>query len=139
MKKRLLCTCISLLLLASCHSDPEEEAESPQEHRVAQLLTGVYAGTIPCGDCPGIDIEISFFTDHTFCRTTYNQGSDIDKTKMDIGSWKVSEDSLITIQIEKNEATQYYKLRTAQELAMLTKDKETVAGELADKYVLRKR
>lgn len=139
MKKRLLCTCISVFLLVSCHRDSPEVKESAQEQQIAHALNGIFAATIPCGDCPGIDIEISFFKDHTFCRTTYNRGSDIDKTKMDIGSWEVDADSLITIHIEKNEATQYFKLNSAQELAMLTKEKEAVAGELADKYVLRKR
>jgi uncharacterized lipoprotein NlpE involved in copper resistance len=139
MKKRLLGTIAGLLLLTSCHANKPEIAETPTQKQIAARVAGVFAATIPCSDCPGTDIEISFFKDHTFCRTTYNRGADPEKTKVEKGSWTVESDSIVTIELEKNLSLQYYKLRTPQELAMLTKDKQAVAGELANKYLLHRR
>jgi uncharacterized lipoprotein NlpE involved in copper resistance len=139
MKKRLLCTITGFLLLASCHADKPEKPETPEQRKIAAQVAGVFVGTIPCSDCPGTDIEINFFKDHTFCRSTYDREADLEKTKIEKGTWTVDSDSVVTIELEATLAMQYYKLRTRQELAMLTKEKQAVAGELANKYLLRRK
>src|SRR6188508_1256182 len=64
MKAWFLTITISLLLIASCKvpSQPADKTPSAADTIAAKVqekvVTDIYSGVIPCGDCPGIVVDL---------------------------------------------------------------------------------
>lgn len=57
----------------------------------------VFQGTIPCADCPGIDLTVSLYADSTFALEQVYQDRDPSSTWRDAGSW-VDEGGVLVLQ-----------------------------------------
>ncbi|MDO5615815.1 MAG: copper resistance protein NlpE N-terminal domain-containing protein [Cruoricaptor ignavus] len=112
MKKTILPILFGGLLLASCNQKTEQTAE--MEHATADSLStkmansgdstetsvdwdGTYKGTIPCADCPGIEITLTLNSDKTYIMGSKYQERE-NANFSDKGTFDWSEDgSFITL------------------------------------------
>lgn len=133
-----------LLILAgffmSCN-----QPSSEQDEKVADIDTlenseefnGVFNGTIPCADCPGIETVLEFSPDHTFREhlTYLERNADFSAA----GQWKM-QDSLIAVTYADSGAQQrYYKVLNDSTIVMLDGDRKEITGPIADHYLLRRK
>ena len=94
---------------------------------------GVYKGTVPAADCPGIELTLTLKKDRTY---TYHwayidrKDADFDET----GTFTVK-DNLLTL-TEKGGEVSYFKVQEGS-LVMLNNEKQPATGALADAYVLK--
>ena len=92
---------------------------------------GVYKGTVPAADCPGIELTLTLKKDRTY---TYHwayidrKDADFDET----GTFTVK-DNLLTL-TEKGGEVSYFKV---QEGSLVNNEKQPATGALADAYVLK--
>jgi uncharacterized lipoprotein NlpE involved in copper resistance len=98
---------------------------------------GTYSGTVPCADCPGIDVELTLNSDFTYSMTLVYQ--DRQETFAYSGAFEWNDDETqITLQNASSDGGfQYYKFQDGM-LVLLTISGETVTGEFADMYLLHK-
>jgi len=94
---------------------------------------GVYKGTTPAADCPGIELTLTLKKDRTY---TYHwlyidrKDAEFDET----GTFTVK-DNLLTL-TEKGGEVSYFKVQEGS-LVMLNDEKQPATGALADAYVLK--
>ena len=60
---------IALATAAGLSACAHREAASQQEIAAQAGIAGSYAGTIPCADCPGIDVTLAFAADGSYSET----------------------------------------------------------------------
>ncbi len=94
---------------------------------------GVYQGTLPCADCPGIKTTLTLNPDNTFVyKTCYLEEKD--GTFSSKGIYTIKEDLLT---IEENGHPIHF-LMEGNELHMLDANLKPATGELASRYTLKK-
>ena len=103
-----------------------------------KAFAGLYAGIVPCADCPGIDTSIAFTPEGTYSMSeTYQEeggGSFVTK-----GTWTVREDGK-TVQLDpedKEERDRWYEVVSATELRALDRDGKAIDSKLD--YSLRRK
>ncbi len=96
---------------------------------------GTYQGTLPCADCPEIDITITLHQDGTYeLKQNYQGEEDGQRTSEGQFSWNESEDTITLINEE--EPNQYF---VGEDVLMkLDMNGEIVTGELSAHYNLFK-
>ena len=94
---------------------------------------GVYKGTVPAADCPGIELTLTLKKDRTY---TYHWAY-IDRKDADFDETGTStvKDNLLTL-TEKGGEVSYFKVQEGS-LVMLNNEKQPATGALADAYVLK--
>ncbi len=130
-------------LISSCNdADGNKEnktEETPVETPAKETVSfqGIYTGTTPCADCPGIYMVSEFYPDSTYYQTmTY---IDRDTKATDSGKWKL-QDSVITVSFQgDNSQDRYFKVMNDSSLRMLDADKNIITGELEKYYILQKK
>jgi len=99
-----------------------------------QEYCGVYEGTLPAADAPGIKTTVSLDKAQNFTvRMVYIDKKDGDFTEK--GTFSRDHD-VLTFKQSNGEVT-YYRIENGQ-LRLLNQDKEPVSGALAEHYILKK-
>jgi len=147
MKKSLF----SLLLMAvvvACSSGAKKQQASEEEviesveivddgHYAENSLDywGVYKGTLPAADCPGIETTLVINEDDTFSLTSVY--IDRDTTIEGKGTYTL-EKGYLTLTFEDADQEEQYYFIGENTATRLNADKEFVEGDLASQYVLNK-
>ena len=95
---------------------------------------GVYRGTFPAADCPGIETTLTLGADGAY--TLHMKYIDRDSEFDESGKYDVR-DNLLTLMPSGGGSAEYYKVEENR-LRRLDAEKRPVAGVLADCYVLDK-
>ena len=124
--RRLLFSAAALLLAAGC--TPAEDTALFQE------TAGIYEGTLPAADCPGIRTTLYLKADKTYSRTSdyLERGVKLDEA----GEWTIDKKGLIHMKPLKDEA--YLLKKSDGAVSFLMPDGKPIEGELAPLYVLKK-
>lgn len=71
-------------------------------------VEAVYAGTIPCADCPGIDETITFYTDKTY--SDKNVYQERDTSYINNGTWSL-EGAIYQLTNTESKNSSYYQIQ----------------------------
>src|SRR5215831_18723822 len=95
----------SVGLIASCNSKSTKIALSDSTLKAADAgisAATVYIGTLPCGDCEGIDVSLQLDADSGYTMNSVYKGSRVDSNKnsfKDTGTWTMhGADTLVLVQ-----------------------------------------
>lgn len=129
---------IVAVIFVSCGSNPSKNADQQivDMHNAANSLDyqGVYKGTLPAADCPGIEITLTLADDGTFKIVShYIERNTFD----DKGTYTVDGNTLTLKYASKNNTVEYYKVEEGK-LLFLDKEKRPITGALATNYILNK-
>ncbi len=127
----------SLLFLNACGTPAGEKntalEATVKDPELAREAAGVYAGTVPCADCPGIDYRVNIKPDFTFeARMVYQERSE-EPTDLS-GSYAFTEDGILVLE-KQDPGMNYFKVEPAA-LVMLDLEGREITGDLADRYRL---
>lgn len=140
MKKLFILACVCLLTTSCNNKKNTNESKTTTEtidmHNAENSLDyeGVYTGTFPAADCPGINITLALNKDKTF-ELVSEYIDRKDATFKEYGTYTI-EGNMITL-INGGDK-QYYKVGE-NTLTALDSDKKEITGELAKYYVLQKK
>jgi copper homeostasis protein (lipoprotein) len=70
---------------------------SPAAQRVPQQLPALYAGTLPCADCPGIRLELDLRANHVFVQRMTYLGRIPEAVVDEIGQWSIQDDKVLIL------------------------------------------
>lgn len=115
-----------------------ENISTNDDHYARNSLSygGVYEGTTPCADCPGIDIVITLDYEGNYTKKMTYRDKEPDNVFTTSGKYTWDDSgSMITLTGEKDGGAYYKVIENA--LIMLDADKKEVTGPNVDKYVLR--
>lgn len=138
----------SLLMLAACGNQPAaEDKPVVMDSVVADTIVSaptvtaaLYAGTLPCADCAGVQTELTLRSD-----STWSMHIIYDKRKAkgpgsnefnESGKWMMHGNDTIHL-MGRTDAPSMY-IRTDSSLIQLGMDGKKIEGKLAEKYVLKK-
>lgn len=138
-----------VLILVSCgqkNKTTEEAVETPpvetaiiaDSHNARNSLdyTGVYKGILPCGDCEGIETEVTLDAENNFVKKTKYLGKDSSIFEEN-GSYAWNEaGNTVVLEGITDSPNQYFV--GENQLFQLDMDGNRITGELADKYILKK-
>ena len=135
----------AVALLAACGGNTQKKAasggaetvaEAPDMHTAETSLDylGVYKGTLPAADCPGIETTLTLAPDGSYA--LHLKYIDRDSEFDEKGAFTVKE-NLLTLTPSEGGQPQYYKVEENR-LRRLDAEKQPVTGALADNYVLQK-
>lgn len=140
--KKYVYLSLCVLCLAACGGNASRETKEETApvavgdgHYAENALdyTGIYAGTIPAADCPGIEVTLVLNDDSTFsCTYDYLERDASFESK---GVYRVEKNLLTTV--GEHADTTYYKVEENR-LRQLDARKEVIPGKLGEKYVLFK-
>lgn len=85
--RHLLLLC-PMLLLAACRAAPTPEALVAVAPPAAVPATGLFAGTLPCADCPGIRTTLQLRPDARFLLHELYEGRGEQAVASDFGHWQ---------------------------------------------------
>ena len=143
MRKYALLVLVAAAMF-SCNSNQkpnDQQAEKTESTEMKDMHTaensldywGVYEGTLPAADCPGIMTTLTINKDNTFTlHSVYIDRKDA--TFDEKGTYTVNGNILTTT--EGDGSNFFYKIEEGQ-LRMLDGDKQPVTGDLAEHYVLK--
>lgn len=97
-------------------------------------VAGTYQGTLPCADCPGMDYQLSLYSDHTFNELVAYRGRGQNIASVDTGHWKPATDS--TVMLVKKKDSSFF-LAADGRLTVLDAKGNRIGGVLASNYVLK--
>lgn len=110
----------------------ETAGMEPVENVKVSDFAGVYKGTIPAADCPGINVSLSIGRDGKFERTEEYIGKD---TFLIEGIYTIGGNVITTVSNTVVD-TVHYRVEDGA-LRMLDSDRKEVTGILADDYLLK--
>jgi len=161
----LLAIALATLAVAACKREPEApaapaapEAPAPAAEVQSAVISevdqnspasavpafdvkafaGLYAGVLPCADCPGIDTSINFTPEGGYSISeTYQDGTRSSFTGK--GTWTLREDgkTLLLDPEAKDENDRWYQIVSANELRALDRDGKPIDSKLD--YSLRRK
>lgn len=135
----LLCSCF---LMTACVNSSKINKEEKKSETVADMhnaensldVDGIYTGTFPAADCPGIETTLTLNKDNTFTlHSVYIDRKD--GTFDDKGTYTLDK-NLLTLKVD-GDSDQYYKVGE-NKLFRLDSDKREITGPLAEHYILTK-
>ncbi len=103
-----------------------------------KAFAGLYAGTLPCADCPGIDTSIAFTPEGGYSMSeTYQDGDS--SSFVTKGSWTLGEDgkTLLLDPEDKEERDRSYEIVSVNELRALDQAGKPIDSTLD--YSLRRK
>ena len=144
MKESLLILAAALAMV-SCGGNAQQKAATagtqqttaaaPDMHNAETSLDylGVYKGTLPAADCPGIETTLTLAPDGSYA--LHLKYIDRDSEFDEKGAYKVKGNLLTLTPMDGQ--LEYYKVEENQ-VRKLDADKQPVTGALAENYVLKK-
>lgn len=150
MKKLFIFSCVCLLAWAcgnssttsadttSTNTDTSAAVSPDMAHNSRNSLDyqGTYKGILPCADCSGMETEIQLSSGDSFVRKTKYLGKNEPNTMEETGTFTWNEAGN-TITLGGAQGATQYKVGE-NTLTQLDLQGNTISGQLADKYVLRK-
>jgi uncharacterized lipoprotein NlpE involved in copper resistance len=143
MKKLSVILLAATLSFISCHKTNKQpsgkQSGTVSEQGVqAEHINGVYKGTLPCADCPGIKTTLKFKQGNNVEKTTLYLESN-DTTTTTKGTYKVDKDDSTIIVMLPDQKKEFYRMKADTAIVRLNADKEEITGPLAKAYVLTKK
>lgn len=148
MKRKNVCLTVAavvcLFTLSGCNNKKKESAPAEEKttvvvdaHNSKNSLDyeGTYAGTTPCADCSGIEVEITLTGDQYKKKMVY-LGKEDNNTFEVSGAYSWNDAGSIIIL--NNDNTEQYQVGE-NALFMLDEKGERITGDLAEMYILRKK
>ena len=144
MKESLLILAAALAMV-SCGGNAQQKAATagtqqttaaaPDMHNAETSLDylGVYKGTLPAADCPGIETTLTLAPDGSYA--LHLKYIDRDSEFDEKGAYEVKGNLLTLTPMDGQ--PEYYKVEENQ-VRKLNADKQPVTGALAENYVLKK-
>ncbi len=132
MKKISCILAVLLLFTTACQFNKQFIADKKSEN-IPSAYHGVYKGTLPCADCPGIESKLVLNKDRT-CTYENNYMASSNGHVTYTGTYTVK-DNLLTLQTN---TTPIYFLARGQELLLLDDERQPAQGPLAPYYTLKK-
>lgn len=115
-----------------------EDSTSHQAHK-QQDWPGVYYGFLPCADCVGIKTTLALNKNGSYLTITQYAGkSEREFTEKGRYEWS-EQDGIITLTPRKGGTASQRYLVEANRLIQLDAQGKRVTGELAERYVLRRK
>lgn len=148
MKKIIILSAAALVALSSCGNRNQQKKTEQQAAATEQATTaadthnsrnsldwpGIYEGTVPCADCPGIRVKVTLEADGSYSKTmAYMEKPNIFITKGTF-SW---DDTGSRITLTDGQESEIYKVGENR-LTMLDQQGNAITGDLADMYILKK-
>ena len=145
MKESLLILAAALVMV-SCGGNAQQKAATagtqqttaaaPDMHNAETSLDylGVYKGTLPAADCPGIETTLTLKPDGTY--SLHEEYLERD-ARFDAEGAYTLHGNLLTLTPSEGGQPQYYKVEENR-LRRLDAEKQPVTGALADNYTLQK-
>ncbi|MBN9352279.1 MAG: copper resistance protein NlpE N-terminal domain-containing protein [Chitinophagaceae bacterium] len=135
MKKVILIAC-TFLFIISCKNKTQNQPAGNNENtdtlKHSDSFNGVFGGTTPCADCPGIYTIVNFSPDSSF--TEYLNYLERNSHFRDSGRW-IQKDSIITVTVGK-ESLRYFKILNDSTVSMLDGEGKPIEGDLAKHFIL---
>jgi heat shock protein HslJ len=120
----------------TCKNQQNQFSESSNSHNALDW-SGTYFGTVPCADCPGINVELTLRSDLTYTMTRVYQDRQGTFVSSGVFAWN-DEGSKIKLQTANNDAgVQHFQVGENM-LALLTASGEAVKDDNDDRYFLQK-
>ncbi|WP_435136056.1 copper resistance protein NlpE N-terminal domain-containing protein [Formosa sp. A9] len=136
MMKNISLFLVLAITIISCKSTSETSTDTPVGDTSQTSLdwNGIYVGTTPCADCPGIKTVIILNNDLTYTKQTKYLERPVDATsETGTFSWNAAGN---TVTLKANGNTQAYFVGEGT-LTHLDLNGKKITGDLADKYVLK--
>lgn len=130
--------CIGIALLSTGLSGcSQKDKQNNEQNIVPTDYLCLFQGTLPCGDCPGIETKVTFMPDSTAAITRLYLDSD-GTSETEYGTWSY-QDSTFTVETKSNDSipvqeTVCFKILPDEQIAMIGED-QIVKAE----YVLLKK
>ena len=93
----------------------------------ATTLPGTFTATLPCADCPGIDVSLALAPDGRYELTQVMQEQK-DGTTVEKGGWALDADQRLHLQPDGNAAEQLYAVDAIDRLTQLGRDGKRSGG-----------
>ncbi|HET6528565.1 MAG TPA: copper resistance protein NlpE [Balneolaceae bacterium] len=122
-------------VVSGCSVEKDEVQIIPDDKSLTEAVSGIWQGTIPCADCPGIQYELKLKPDHNYVGQSIYLGEDVEPF-IEKGHWEIREDSIITL--KKGTGKRYFKF-TGEVIKMLDRQKQPITSELAEFYILERK
>lgn len=131
----------AIIFLVSCNNIQQPGRETTNDNidtlKHSDKFNGVFAGTTPCADCPGIYTIMEFSPDSSYVENLryLERNSEF----WDTGKWQIK-DSVITVRYN-NDSSQirYFRIINDSTIRMLDADKNIITGALEKNYILKKK
>jgi uncharacterized lipoprotein NlpE involved in copper resistance len=126
-----------MLFQVSCNNGKDEKADNAIPQKSSTNFSGTFSGLIPCADCPGIEVTLSFSPDSSFIESMiYQERSSSFK---DSGQW-IKDGKMIKVRYNNKKASpHYFLIKSDSIIAWLDADKKEIEGPLKDHYILKKK
>lgn len=96
-----------------------------------------FSGLIPCADCPGIEVTLSFNPDSSFLESMIYQ--ERNSSFKDSGQW-LRDGKILKVKYSNEQATpRYFLIKSDSTIAWLDADKKEIEGPLKEHYILKKK
>lgn len=132
--KRILVAALAALTLAACHAMTPAKEDGGD----ALALAGIYAGVLPCADCPGIDETLVLGADGSFVLTdVYRErpGS----THVVHGNWSVDGGNRIRLDLDgKDRQDRLFAMEGSDSLVMLDAEGKRIDSPFDQRLVREK-
>lgn len=115
------------------HQELYQEELNKELKRQLEKISGTYAGTLPCSDCNGIDLELVLNPDLSYTSKAIYQGKS-EEPVLKEGFYSVSESW--KIKLDQNTGNLQYFQLADEKLIVLDKNGFAIPGELGEKYFL---
>lgn len=130
----------ALLALASCtnrktSSTTVSSATEAATTAADQAVYGIYTGTLPAADAPGIAVTLTLFDDGNYTRRS--EYLERDAVYDEKGRF-VIEQELLTLYPDQGEADDCYRIENNR-LRLLDSEQQPITGKLAEYYVLTRK
>ncbi len=138
--KRILLLLSALAALTACGGRSARTACSSEAAQVAETIAtantaGIYAGTLPAADCPGIAVELTLRGDGSYKRRA--DYLERDTTFEESGRYTI-EGELLTLRPDAGEPEGRYRIEAGR-LRMLDTAGRAIEGPLAECYILTRK
>lgn len=142
--KKYIVVAVAVLMMFSCGGNKQtdniqandtEAVVAPDMHNAEISLDywGIYEGTLPAADCPGIKTTLTLNKDNTF--TLHSEFIDRENAIFDERGSFTLDGNILTLK-QDNGTNSYYKVEEGQ-IRMLDGNKQPINGPIAEHYVLK--
>lgn len=123
-----------VLFQISCNN--QSKGDATNEKSSVKNFSGTFTGVIPCADCPGIELTVSFDPDSGFSELMIYQ--ERNSSFKDSGQW-IKNGKILKVKYSNEQATpRFFLIKSDSTVAWLDADKKEIEGPLKDRYILKK-